>query len=52
MEEENPSRPITLDDLKKIVKVDKKVCRKITIEYEKCIKENKNNFKKCIKLYD
>lgn len=43
---------LTLDDLKKIVKVDKKVCRKITIEYEKCIKENKNNFKKCIKLYD
>lgn len=55
MEEEEIKKrliTLTLGDLKNIVTVNKDVCQNYTNQYEKCIKENKNNFKNCIDFYD
>ena len=43
---------LTLGDLKNIMTINKVVCQNYTEQYQKCIKENKNNFEKCIYFYD
>lgn len=50
--EKNENIHLTLNDLKKFVKVEEKICEDFRDKYYNCMNKNEKDFNKCIKFYD